>query len=122
MLSHFQLGNVLLMSNQSESALLEYKKAIKLNPDHIPSFVNLGHTFMKLGRVDKARKTYEAILLRQPNISVVHKNLGFIYYQIKENPGKAIYHFKEYLRFSPNQSDASLIKSMIESIKSGVES
>jgi tetratricopeptide (TPR) repeat protein len=114
MLAHYQLGNVLLISNQSESALLEYKQAVKLNPDHIPSFVNLGHTFMKLGRVDKARKTYEAILLRQPNISVVHKNLGFIYYQIKENPGKAIYHFQEYLRLSPNQSDASQIKSMIQ--------
>jgi len=114
MLSHFQLGNVLLMSNQSESALLEYKKAIKLNPDHIPSFVNSGHTLLKLGRLDKARKTYEAILLRQPNISVVHKNLGFIYYQMKENPDKAKYHFQEYLRLSPNQSDASQIKSTIQ--------
>jgi tetratricopeptide (TPR) repeat protein len=116
MLAHFQLGNVLLMSNQSESALLEYKKAIKLNPDHTPSFVNLGHTLIKLGRVDKARKTYEDILLRQPNISVVHKNLGFIYYEIKENPGKAIYHFQEYLRLSPNQSDTSQIKSMIQTL------
>ena len=69
---------------------------------------------MQLGRLDQARKTYEAILLRQPNISEVHKNLGFIYYQIKENPDKATYHFQEYLRLSPNQSDASQIKSMIQ--------
>ena len=69
---------------------------------------------MKLGRLVKARKTYETILLRQPNISEVHKNPGFIYYEMKENPDKAIYHFQEYLRFSPNQSDASQIKSMIQ--------
>lgn len=113
-LAHFGLGNVLLMSNKLEPALLEYKEAIKSNPDHTPSFVNLGHTLIKLGHLDQARTTYEAILLKQPNISEVHKNLGLIYYQMKENPGKATYHFQEYLRFSPNQSDATQIKSMIQ--------
>ena len=33
---------------------------------------------------------------------------------MKENPGKATYHFQEYLRLSPNQSDATQIKSMIQ--------
>ena len=69
---------------------------------------------MKLGHLDQAKKTYEAILLKQPNIAEVHKNLGLIYYKIKENPGKVTYHFQESLRFSPNQSDATQIKSMIQ--------
>ena len=119
MLARFQLGNALLMSNKSESALLEYKKAIKLNPDHTPSFVNIGHTLMKLGRLNQARITYEATLLKQPNISVVHKNLGFIYFQMKENSGKAKSHFQKYLRLTPNQPDAAQIQSMIQSIENG---
>ena len=116
MLAHFGLGNVLLKSNKPESALLEYKKAIKLNPDHTPSYVNLGHTLFKLGQSDQAQKTYKTILLKQPNIPEVHKSLGLIYSQKKENPDKAIHHFQEYLRLSPSQSDASQIKSMIQAL------
>ena len=116
MLTHFGLGNVLLMSNKPESALLEYKEAIKLDPDHTPSYVNLGHTLFKLGQSDQAQKTYKTILLKQPNIPEVHKSLGLIYSQKKENPDKAIHHFQEYLRLSPSQSDASQIKSMIQAL------
>ena len=117
MLAHFALGNVLLKSNKPESALLEYKKAIKLNPDHTPSYVNLGHTLFKLGQSDQAQKTYKTILLKQPNIPEVHKSLGLIYSQKKENPDKAIHHFQEYLRLSPNQHDATQINFMIQSLK-----
>ena len=117
MLAHFALGNVLLKSNKPESALFEYKKAIKLNPDHIPSIVNLGHTLFILGQSDQAQNTYKTILLKQPNIPEVHKSLGLIYSQKKENPDKAIHHFQEYLRLSPNQHDATQINFMIQSLK-----
>ena len=45
-----------------------------------------------------------------------------IYSQRNEKPDKVIYHFQEYLRILPNQSDAAQIQSMIEAIESRVES
>ena len=45
-----------------------------------------------------------------------------IYFQRNEKPDKVIYHFQEYLRILPNQSDAAQIQSMIEAIESRVES
>ena len=116
MFAHFALGNVLLKSNKPGPALLEYKKAIKLKPDHIPSIVNLGQALFILGQSNQAQKTFKTILLKQPNIPEVHKSLGLIYSQKKENPDKAIHHFQEYLRLSPSRSDATQIKSMIQSL------
>ena len=71
---------------------------------------------MKLGKFDQARKTYETALLKNPALAGIHRNLGIVYSQKDRNPSKAISHFQEYLRLSPNQPDVAQIQSMIQAL------
>ena len=116
MLAHFALGNAFLKSNQAGLALLEYKEAIKLNPEHIPSYANMGSVQMRLGMFNQGRATFEAILSKKPGIAKIHKYLGIIHAQMKESPDKAIFHLQESLRLAPNQPEAAQIKLMIQTV------
>ena len=116
MLAHFALGNAFSKSNQAELALLEYKEAINLNPEHIPSYANMGSVQMRLGMFNQGRATFEAILSKKPSIAKIHKYLGIIHAQMKESPDKAIFHLQESLRLAPNQPEAAQIKLMIQTV------
>ena len=100
-----------------QSAVAEYKMALKTNPDHIPSYTNMGNAQMQLGRFDQARKTYETALLKQPGMAQIHKNLGIIFSQSNMNTAKAIFHFSKSLELSPNQPDAQKIQSTIQALR-----
>ena len=103
-------------------AIINFKKALEINPDSANIYLLLGNAQLQLGRVNQAKVTYETGFLKHPEIAEIHKILGMIYSQRNENPDKVIYHFQEYLRLSPNQPDAAQIQSMIQAIESGVKS
>ncbi|MBT5551145.1 MAG: tetratricopeptide repeat protein [Nitrospina sp.] len=116
---HLNWGNTFLKNDQIESALDEYKEALKLNPDHFPSYVYLADAQAKSGKVDQVRMTYETALLKQPDHAGIHKNLGIIYSQENENKDKALFHLEESIRLDPNQTEAIQIREMIQTLKSG---
>jgi protein O-GlcNAc transferase len=117
MLTHFNLGNALLNSQQVELALLEFQEASRLKPDYMPSQMNLGLSQLRLGKMSQAKSTYEVALLKQPDNPAIHKNLGLIYSGKNETLDKAIYHLQEYLRLAPSQPDAAQIQTRIEALR-----
>ena len=90
--------------------------AIEHNPDHLKAYINLGNAQFQLNELDQAKATFEKALLKKPALAGIHRNLGIVYSQKDRNPSKAISHFQEYLRLSPNQPDVAQIQSMIQAL------
>ena len=89
------------------------EKVIEYEPDYLKAYITLGNAQLLLGKLDQAKATYETALLKHPEVAGIHKNLGIIYSQKNKNPSKAISHFQEYLRLSPNQPDVAQIQKLI---------
>jgi tetratricopeptide (TPR) repeat protein len=115
--TRFALGNAYFKSNQIEAALLEFQKTLKLNPEYMPAYINLGYSQLMLGQMNQARATYEAALLKQPDNPNIHKNLGSLYSINNENPDRAIFHLQEYLRLSPSRPETAQIQAKIETLR-----
>ncbi|MFO8058711.1 MAG: tetratricopeptide repeat protein [bacterium] len=61
-----KLGLCYYMAEEYESSIEPLQKAIKLVPDYSTSHVNLGRSFYKLEKYDKAKQTFEQVLEINP--------------------------------------------------------
>ena len=68
---------------------------------------------MTKGNIMEAKNLLKMVLLKNPNLAGVHKNLGLILMQEKDM-NNASEHFREYLRLMPTASDALTIKSFLQ--------
>ncbi len=119
--ARFALGNAYAQGKLYDKAREEYEKAAELNPDYIFPFINLATVYLQIGKYDEAIEVYEKILSqRGGKIAGVHKNLGMVYYQHKQDAANAKRHFEESLRLEPNQPQASVLRNIIEQLKSGM--
>ena len=111
--ARFGLGNAYAMQGKFDLALAEFQQSARLDPSFIFPAVNIANIYLKRGNIDGAIGLYNDILSRQPQIAGIHKNLGMIFYQIKQDPEKAAFHFEESLRLEPNQPQAPIIESIV---------
>jgi tetratricopeptide (TPR) repeat protein len=114
--TYLNLGSIYLKIKNYQKAIHHSQKAIEHDPDSLSAYINLGNAQLQLGQLDIAKATYNIILLKSPDVSGVHKNIGYIYAQNK-NSIKAISHFQEYLRLSPNPPDVAQVQSTIQTLK-----
>jgi tetratricopeptide (TPR) repeat protein len=56
---HLDLGAYYALLGQHEKALPEYKEAMRLAPDALLSYVNLGETYLNLNRLEEAKATFD---------------------------------------------------------------
>ena len=113
---YFSLGSIYLKTKDYRQAIDYNQMAIEHNPDHLKAYINLGNAQFQLNELDQAKATFEKALLKNPALAGIHRNLGIVYSQKDRNPSKAISHFQEYLRLSPNQPDVAQIQSMIQAL------
>jgi tetratricopeptide (TPR) repeat protein len=64
---HFGLGQVLLAKSQYGSAILEFQRAIALNPEMEGAALSLGLAQLKAGHISDAQTTYRSILAKHPD-------------------------------------------------------
>jgi tetratricopeptide (TPR) repeat protein len=114
--TYFNLGSIYLKTKDYRQAIDYNQMAIEHNPDHLKAYINLGNAQFQLNELDQAKATFEKALLKNPALAGIHRNLGIVYSQKDRNPSKAISHFQEYLRLSPNQPDVAQIQSMIQAL------
>ena len=60
-----------------------------------------------------AAKAYQTALEANPQCSLAHFRLAFLYVQQNIDPAAAIYHFQQFLKLRPNSEHASLIQQHI---------
>jgi tetratricopeptide (TPR) repeat protein len=116
-MAHFQLGNAFSMRGRFEEAIAQFQETVELQPDYVFAYVGIANILMQTGKLDNAIRVYEAALTVNPGVAGIHKNLGMIYQQRKNDPVKAAHHYKEYLRLQPNAPDAALVRSTLDAIK-----
>jgi Tfp pilus assembly protein PilF len=88
-ITHLQLGD----SSAAEAA---FKRALEVNPGNIEACNQLGIVARRAGRLDEARRYYEAALLHDPDYPDAHWNLGILYDQYLSNPQLALQHYERY--------------------------
>jgi protein O-mannosyl-transferase len=112
---HHELGNALRMMKEYDLSLKSYRKALKLEPNHVEAQNNIAVIFWKLKALDKAEMEFKKALAIKDK-STIHKNLANVYIAKKEF-SKAITHLKTVIRRDPNDSRAKSLLHVVEIIQ-----
>lgn len=75
--------------------------------------VEEGLASMQAGESKEAERLLLAVLKTDPNNAKAHYNLGVLYEDHFDNPGKAAFHYRKYLEFKPDAPDASTVQSWL---------
>jgi len=78
---HFELGQVLLHTDDEKGALEQYTKAIELKPDELPFYGPLADLYVRLGFLDEAEKVArEGVSFDKGDVQgfAVHTLLGLV--------------------------------------------
>jgi tetratricopeptide (TPR) repeat protein len=83
----FQQAAAIYMEKQMDDyAEQVLKEVLKINPETINVYNNLGIIYRRQGRYQRAIRQYEKALKVSPRDENVHYNLGRTYYEMKEYP------------------------------------
>jgi len=107
--NHNNLGDYYGRQGDLESAVQEFKTAIKLKPNYAEAHHNLANTYQRLKKIDPAIKNYQKALEFKPNLWQSHQNLASIFYQQEKND-LAKKHLLKAIKINPN--NPSLYKNL----------
>ena len=98
---HYNDGTRLMQQSKIVEAVLEFEKALELNPYDIRSYHNLGLMFSEQNKFDRAVQQFQKALQVDPNLAITHDALG----NALTKQGKfteAITHFTRALEIKPD--------------------
>ena len=81
-LDFYQKGTAAAQKGNAKSAAEFLGKAVVAYPNFSAALNDLGVQYMKLGQMDKAAETFEALLKLRPNDATAHLDLGIAYYNL----------------------------------------
>ena len=76
---HFGLGYLLWTQRQYEEAIPEFHKELDNDPDHFQAALYLADADIQLGRILEERPLLEKLVRVNPQVSMVHLDLGIVY-------------------------------------------
>jgi protein O-mannosyl-transferase len=103
-MAHNNLGTVLLQKGQLDEAIVHFRKALEIAPDHADARANLGSGLLQKGDVDEAIAQYNKALEIKPDYAEVHYDLGNALL-LKGQLDEAVAHYKKTLESEPANSD-----------------
>jgi tetratricopeptide (TPR) repeat protein len=81
-------GNLLFKKGLYREAILEFEKAIALQPDFAPAYNRLGMSYAVLNDYGRAERYFRKVIELSPQIDQGYLNLGLLY-ELKGEPSKA---------------------------------
>src|SRR4029077_3859455 len=102
---HYSLGVTLFQKGQLDEAVVQYQKALEIDPNYAEAHNNLGAALFQKGQLDEAVVEYQKALEIDPNFVEAHSNLGAALFQ-KGQRDEGIAQFQEALRLKPDFSPA----------------
>ncbi len=82
-----QLGAYLLEAGNAEEALPLLEGALKYHATQLQAHLNLGDAYRILGRSADAKREFDWVIAKDPNLPQVHYSLGLLYLFGKNIPG-----------------------------------
>ena len=93
------------MKKNFKAAEKIYDEILKINPNYVNAYNNLGILYNQLGEYKKSMNCYEKAIQIQPNNASAHNNLGFVLNQLDEHQ-KAMNCFEKAIQIESNYADA----------------
>ena len=119
------LGAIYTNLNNFESAVLIYRKAIKIDPNNAEIYNNLGATFKRFEKNEDAILNFRKAIEINPNYSSAYNNLG-VTFKDKGKLNEAIIYFNKAIKIKPNYTEVYYNKgnalSELENYHEAVES
>jgi Tfp pilus assembly protein PilF len=107
------LGAVRMARRDWAGALKASEEGLAIDAEHVACNNLRAMALVKLGRKGEAGKTIESALQRDPEDAMSHANMGWTLLERNE-PQKALEHFREALRLNPNMewARAGIVEAM----------
>ena len=103
---HFRYG-AFLQSSDNDKGIAEIKKAIELEPEHIPALVGLSTIYLNKGEVQQAREYAERAVKSAPRDFAARIALGRALLH-SEDPVGAARELEAAVRFAPDSPEAHM--------------
>ena len=88
---------MLQIKKQYNEAIINFKKALKINPNYYECMFNLGKLYSDIDQLDKSKELYQNVIKLNPNFYQAYNNLGSIY-KIQGQYIEAINSYKKVLK------------------------
>ncbi|WP_052149803.1 GNAT family N-acetyltransferase [Aphanizomenon flos-aquae] len=99
--SQFEEGKKLVKLGDLEKAVGCFQAAIKIQPNYIPAYNQLGNTWQGLGKFEEAISAYQKLLEINPHVAAAYCNLGAIW-QLQNQDEKAIAAYQKAIEIKPD--------------------
>ena len=97
----FEEGKNQVQAQNLEQAVICFQEAIRLQPDYVAAYNQLGNALQGLGRSEEAIAAYQKILEINPNVAAAHFNLGSIW-QMQGKYEEAIAAYQRAIKLKPD--------------------
>jgi tetratricopeptide (TPR) repeat protein len=97
----FEEGKNQVKDHNLEQAVICFQEAIRLQPDYVAAYNQLGNALQTLEQSDEAIACYQKILEINPNVAAAHCNLGSIW-QTQEKFEAAIAAYQRAIKLKPD--------------------
>ena len=104
-LAHLLLGEALHDAGAHERAVVAYREAVRLRPDHPDTYVKLGLCLAELRRLDEARTVFETLQRLAPRSPAGATGLGSVA-MLSGQLNDAQHHFAHALTLDPQNASA----------------
>jgi len=113
------LGVTLIEAGQIEKSLNILHSAFEIYPNAVTAEV-LSKKYQELGNFDKAIEWKEKIVAIFPKLATIHRDLGYLYLEQKNDKKKAYYYYQKYLHLSPEAEDKEQVELIVEKLKKDI--
>ena len=99
-LNHFEVGFALYEKGQLEEAIVEYDKAIRLDPQLAKAYTNRGSAYGSLGQEQRALQDFNEAIILDPQDAIAYNGRGAAYSELGKFE-KAIKDLDQAIRLDP---------------------
>lgn len=103
--AHNHYGNALSDCRRIDESIVEYRRALELNPDFAEAHVNLGASLADQKRLDEAISEFRTAVKLKPHMTPGHYNLAVVLSE-KGQLVEAIGEYRKVLELKPADADA----------------
>ena len=100
--AHSLLGDLHVQTEDPQSAINHFRKAIEEYPEHADSYMGLGTLLAQQGKLQDAASCLTKCAKLTPNSPILHNNLGAILMQL-DRFEDALYHLQQVVDLLPGQ-------------------